>query len=795
MQGDTKSSIEFLKKFAPKGPWVLTAIAVDRKQISTNTYRPETIKQCENFIDKYNGERNIYFSVNEVMYDVASKAQKTDIKQANWLHVDIDPIDGQPVDSEQDRILSRLTSKLPKGIPEPTVIVYSGGGFQAFWRLMDPVVVEGNVQKGEEFELYNKRLESIFGGDHCFNIDRIMRLPGTVNVPDAKKMKKGRVKALAKLIEFNKKRYPIEEFKKATAVQTSSSALGGADDGYGAEVDIPGNIERVQDLSELDEWSVPDRVKIIIAQGHHPDQPKEKDNSRSAWVFDCVCSLVRCGVPDATIYAILTDPDWGIASSVVELRGGADRYARRQIKRAKEYSEDPNLVRLNDQHAVIGNIAGKCRVIEEVEDDILGRSKLTISSFQDFQHRYQHIKVKVGENKEGAPIKMALGKYWLEHPMRRQYDTMRFMPNGDKTGVYNLWRGFNVEPIPGGCELYLKHLRENICDGNEEHFQYLIKWMARTVQYPASQGEVAVVLRGAKGAGKGMMMKYFGRIFGRHYLQIANASHLVGNFNSHLQDVVLLFADEAFFAGDKKHESVLKMLVTEDTIPIEKKGIDVEAQKNYIHIVMASNDPHVVRATGDERRYYVLNVGENKKQNTEFFGELADEMDNGGCEALLYYLQNVDLQGFNVRNVPQTDALKEQKLLSLNTDEEWWYRKLQAGRILEEHVKWEKSALTDDVSKDYIKYADLWNFNRRGNETQLGKFLHRVCPHLTKPQRKHTVDVMDRDGHHSRQTTRSSFYDFGSLKQCRDSWEKIYGDQEWPDSELDLDTGEVDVPF
>ena len=767
---------------------------VDRKQISTKTFHPSSAADCKKFIEQYNGERNLYFSVNEVIYDLNSKAQKSDIKQANWLHVDIDPAENQPADEERARILARITTDLPKGIKEPSLIIFSGGGYQAFWKLEDPVVVDGNVELCEDFELYNKRLEQVFGGDHCFNIDRIMRLPGTVNIPDAKKRKKGRVEALAKVLEFTKKRYPIDDFKKATAVQTNTSALGGSSDGYGAEVDIPGNIERVQDLHELDEWSVPDRVKVIIAQGHHPDQPKEKDNSRSAWVFDCVCGLVRSGVPDSIIYSILTDPDWGIASSVVELRGGADRYARRQIKRAKEYSEDPNLVRLNDQHAVIGNIAGKCRVIEEVEDDILGRSKLTISSFQDFQHRYQHIKIKVGESKDGNPIVMALGKFWLDHPMRRQYDTMRFMPNGDKLGVYNLWRGFNVEPVPGNCELYLRHLKQNLCDGNESSFTYLINWMARSVQYPASQGEVAVVLRGAKGAGKGMMMKYFGRMFGRHYLQIANASHLVGNFNSHLQDVVLLFADEAFFAGDKKHESVLKMLVTEDTIPIEKKGIDVEAQKNYIHIVMASNDPHVVRASGDERRYFVLNVGESVKQDTEFFGELADEMDSGGCEALLYYLQNVDLTGFNVRKVPQTDALKEQKLLSLNTDEEWWYRKLLDGKILEEQVKWERHALCDDVSKDYIRYADLWNFSRRGNETSLGKFLKRVSPHMTKSQRRHARDMISEDGRPYRTSTRAGFYDFGSLQECRDSWSGVYGEQEWPDDEQ-FEIDNLEAPF
>ena len=53
------------------------------------------------------------------------------------------------------------------------------------------------------------------------------------------------------------------------------------------------------------------------------------------------------------------------------------------------------------------------------------------------------------------------------------------------------------------------------------------------------------------------------RILGQHALHISNSKHLVGNFNAHLRDCVLLFADEAFYAGDKAHVGVLNSLITE----------------------------------------------------------------------------------------------------------------------------------------------------------------------------------------------------------------------------------------
>jgi hypothetical protein len=148
-------------------------------------------------------------------------------------------------------------------------------------------------------------------------------------------------------------------------------------------------------------------------------------------------------------------------------------------------------------------------------------------------------------------------------------------------GTYNLWSGYTVEPQPGDWSLMGRHIGEVICGGNQEYAEYVFNWVARLFQYPEKQGEVAIVTRGKKGAGKGIVARWIKNWFGQHGVHITNARHLVGNFNSHLRDCVFLFADEAFFAGDKQHESVLKGLITEETVVIEAQ--------NMLHIWMASN--------------------------------------------------------------------------------------------------------------------------------------------------------------------------------------------------------------
>jgi len=65
-------------------------------------------------------------------------------------------------------------------------------------------------------------------------------------------------------------------------------------------------VKRLTDIHELDKWGVPDRVKVICVQGNHALEPKKP--SRSEWLYDAVCNLMRSNVPDEVIYSVITDP-------------------------------------------------------------------------------------------------------------------------------------------------------------------------------------------------------------------------------------------------------------------------------------------------------------------------------------------------------------------------------------------------------------------------------------------------------------------------------------------------------
>jgi hypothetical protein len=144
-----------------------------------------------------------------------------------------------------------------------------------------------------------------------------------------------------------------------------------------------------------------------------------------------------------------------------------------------------------------------------------------------------------------------------------------------------------------------------------------------------------------------------------------NASHLTGKFNSHLRDAILVFGDEAFCAGDKEHEGALKALITEPTVMIEAKGVDAEASPNYTHLMLASNSDWVVPVGVDDRRFFMVDVGDARMGDGRYFGAIADDLEDGGYEHLLHFLLHYGRR-FEVARIPDTTAKQDQKVLSLN---------------------------------------------------------------------------------------------------------------------------------
>lgn len=447
---------------------------------------------------------------------------------------------------------------------------------------------------------------------------------------------------------------------------------------------------------------------------------------------------------------------------------------------AKDNSHD-KIDELNREYAVtfFGN---KVCILKEAGSLNAPTQSLSLIRESDFLLYFKNINITV--NKDDNSKNVNLGKYWLEHEDRRTYKGIVFNPNKTPEGYYNLWKGFSYKPAAGNCDRYLQHIKEIICNGNQVLYEYLITWMAYAVQKPGDRPEVAIVLRGGQGTGKGTFVHGFGKLFGDHYLQISQSKHLVGNFNSHLMNISVLFADEAFWAGDKQGESTLKAIITEPQLAIEPKGKDLIKVPNRLHLIMASNDDWVIPAGIDERRFAVFDVSEKRKQDTDYFAAIQNQLESGGYEALLDYLLKWDLTKVNLRSIPKTDALLEQKLLSLSPIEKFWNECLWDGLLLPDHDDWNNEIPTDFLYNHFIEFTKKINVRRPEGKAEFGKKMRRMCPSMDNTPLLYRG--LDENGFPSDKKRQQ--YIFQSLEVCRNEFNKYIGFQiNWP---LILDGGQ-----
>jgi hypothetical protein len=343
---------------------------------------------------------------------------------------------------------------------------------------------------------------------------------------------------------------------------------------------------------------------------------------------------------------------------------------------------------------------GKTWVCTETVDPELGTLTIEQISPTAFKDLYAHETVMTARGRQqAAPL-------WLRAEGRPTYPGgFALLPEQTAPpGVYNLWRGFGYKPDKDAtvwnARPFLWHIKYVICGGDKLAFKYLLGWLAHAVQYPAKQAEVAVVLIGGRGTGKGTLGRYFRDIFGAHGTHIQSPEHLTGRFTGHLRSTIGLFVDEAFFAGDRASNNKLKSLITEDRIMLESKNMNAYPAKNRLKIMMATNEQFAISAGIDERRFFVVKVSDRAKQDHAYFQRLNQWWETGGSSALLTLLQRIDLSEFNIRKVPNTAALDQQKLEALTGLDAWLFEKLQSEE------NWKQKWSAEEISRNFGWYCD-----------------------------------------------------------------------------------------
>ena len=428
--------------------------------------------------------------------------------------------------------------------------------------------------------------------------------------------------------------------------------------------------------------------------------------------------------------------------------------------------------RYNEQYAVV--LLGDRPAVLFEGHDSESRPVIRLLSTTGFQEWVRPDKVWLNERPVPA------SKVWLESPHRRQYQGLEFAPSGIvPPNFYNLWTGFAVKPnADASCQLFLDHIAENVCQGNEAHFAWVMGWFAHMIQHPETKLGTALVFRGPQGTGKSIVGDEIGKLLGRHYRPVSSERFVTSRFNSHLSDCLLLQLEEATWGGDHAAAGMLKDLITGTHQLIEYKGKEPHRVRSYVRVHITSNNEWVVPAGDKERRFSVLDVGEQQIQNTPYFLKIRKQMASGGSGALLHYLQHLDLTDIPLHTVLQTTALRDQKMASMRPEMLWWLDVLHSGALPNDRAA-EGKIPVDTLYQNYLEHAKRRSTRHPMSSVQLGIFLHDIAPGLLH-QRATSADITGK---------RPYRYEFPSLAECR----RLFNDRtrssiEWPDANQHWDS-------
>jgi hypothetical protein len=520
----------------------------------------------------------------------------------------------------------------------------------------------------------------------------------------------------------------------------------------------PANLQDEIRTVSLDDllWLVNDHAPAWVAQGEGAGSGgRARDGSRSADAVRLAIRLLRAGkVYEDFPVALREDhglADWyhekGMKNDHRETKRAWDAAVRAMATQGAEFEE------LNREFAVI-TVKGKAVVLWE-HPDVAGRPTFSLMTRDSFKLWLSGRNVMVGV--KAVPI----ADLWLGWSGHRTYVGLTFKPSGAPPGYYNLWRGWAVTPgTQGSCKLFKQHLLENVCDGDRAKYLWLFGWFADLFQNPEKKPGTAVVLRGNQGVGKSIVGAAFGKLLGSHYVQTGSGRFVTGQFNAHLASALLLHCDEAFWAGDKRAESVLKDLITGTQQMIEQKGIDAYVMDNLTRAFITGDQDWLIPAAMQERRFGVFDVLDTHMQDRSYFKAILAELEAGGYERLLYELLNFDLSQVSLGVIPVNDALFDQKVASFTPEQSWYFDLLKHGK-LPFGCEDPRSCPVEVLFDHYIMHARKQGAGRRSAQVRWGMFLHKLVGEGFQRYRENYRINQISD------PIRGYVYTFPSLSECR----------------------------
>ena len=252
-------------------------------------------------------------------------------------------------------------------------------------------------------------------------------------------------------------------------------------------------------------------------------------------------------------------------------------------------------------------------------------NEFNIHSEKVFMSRYRELKYEVLDE-AGEKKKEKFIDKWLDDENKRVYDKIEFVPQGTTPDyIYNSFRGFEGATAPNNNNDFrnsymYQHFRNNICCNNDQKEEYLTKWIANLLQDPINKTRTAMILQSKQGTGKDKFVELLQLLLGEeHYINTADTKLIFGKFNKLIENKILCVFNETQGKDTYEINEKIKDAITRKKLNMERKGHDPIVLNDALHYIFLSNNNNPIKVPPDDRRLFVIEVGEGNRNDEDFF--------------------------------------------------------------------------------------------------------------------------------------------------------------------------------
>ena len=383
---------------------------------------------------------------------------------------------------------------------------------------------------------------------------------------------------------------------------------------------------------------------------------------------------------------------------------------------------------VTDNNSFISNMNLECMYHTKSQDIIIVHKDYYFRAKKANAKDYYSKFTFTVKDQDGEDVSINPFNLWISNIDRRDITDIIFDPSGKQCeSKYNIWKGYKYQHTgeynEENIKLFVNHIRDIICNGDEELCEYVLNWFAQIIQTPHKKTKVGLVWRSeAEGVGKNLILNLIKDIIGsEYYYSTSNLEHLIGNFNADAEAKILINMNECLWGGDKKKEGRLKEFITEPTLTINQKGVKTYNIDNYANVCITTNSDWIIGINKNDRRWQMIECSETK-HGKNYYNKLA----NTNIQDLTNFLYSRDLSNFDSTKLIKTALHNDQIELNMDSVEIYWQNAISKNRMLDSWLDQPRMFKKSEIHKHYMDSNLFGQHDHKVNNVVFWKKLRKI---------------------------------------------------------------------